>query len=168
MVNWNLVFTNTSLTVENYPWPVIRLSDLYLLYAEALNESGNGAAGLPYLNKIRERAGLGTIESSWTNFSKNPGKYSTIDGLRQIIQQERGIELAFEGSRFWDLRRWKTAPQVLSAPVYGWDINQTTSEDFHRRVLLYSPQFVGPRDYFWPVREYNLQVNPNLVQNPGW
>jgi hypothetical protein len=168
LVNWNLVYTSTNTTVESYPWPVMRLSDLYLLYAEALNESGTPAAALPYLNQVRARAGLQSVESSWSNFSINPTKYTTAAGLRDIIRQERGIEMAFEGSRFWDLRRWKTAPQVLSAPIYGWDILQSTPADYNRKVLLYNPQFVAPRDYFWPVKEYNLQVNPNLVQNSGW
>jgi hypothetical protein len=168
VVNWNLVYTSTNITAESYPWPVMRLSDLYLLYAEALNETGNSTTALPYLNQIRTRAGLNSIESSWTNFSTNPTKYTTVAGLRDIIRQERGIEMAFEGSRFWDLRRWKTAPQTLSAPIYGWDVAQTTFADYNRRVLLYSPRFIGPKDYFWPVKEYDIQVNPNLVQNPGW
>lgn len=168
LINWNLVATSTSVTMEYYPWPVMRLSDLYLLYAEALNETGAGNAALPYLNQIRDRAGLQTIESSWANFSKNPTKYTTKDGLREIIQQERGIELAFEGSRFWDQRRWKTAVNTLNKPIYGWDIIQTSFEDYNRRVLLFSPKFVSPRDYFWPIQEYDLQVNPNLVQNSGW
>lgn len=168
IVNWNLVFTTTSTTVESYPWPVMRLADLYLLYAEALNESGNSAAALPYLNQIRARAGLQSVESSWSAFSNNPTKYTSVDGLRDIIRQERGIEMAFEGSRFWDLRRWKTAPQVLSAPIYGWDVAQSTYEDYNRRVLLYNPRFIAPRDYFWPIKEYAIQINPNLVQNSGW
>lgn len=168
LVNWNLVYTATTTTVESYPWPVVRLSDLYLLYAEALNESGNASAALPYLNQIRARAGLPTVESAWTAYSTKPGKYTTTDGLRDIIRQERGIEMAFEGSRFWDVRRWKTAPQVLSAPIYGWDILQTTYADYNRKVLLYSPRFIAPRDYFWPIKEYDQQINPNLVQNTGW
>ncbi len=168
LVNWNLVASSTSLTVESYPWPVMRLSDLYLYYAEALNESGRSADALPYLNQIRARAGLQSIESSWGNFSNQPTKFTTVEGLRDIIRRERGIEMAFEGSRFWDVRRWKTAPQVLSEPIYGWDILQSTYADYNRRVLLYTPRFVGPRDYFWPIKEYDLQVNPNLVQNSGW
>lgn len=168
LVNWNLVFNTNSATVESYPWPVIRLGDLYLLYAEALNESGNAAEALPYLNQIRARAGLPTVEYAWTTYSTKPAKYASVEGLREIIRQERMIEMAFEGSRFWDLRRWKTAPQLLSQPIYGWDILQTTYEDYNRKVFLYNPRFVAPRDYFWPVREYNLQINPNLVQNTGW
>lgn len=168
LVNWNLVFTASTTTVESYPWPVVRLSDLYLLYAEALNETGDRSGALSYLNPIRSRAGLKTVEESWTNYSTQPTKYTSTTGLRDIIRQERAIELAFEGSRFWDLRRWKTAPAVLSAPIYGWDIVQSTYDDYNRKVLLYSPRFVAPRDYFWPVKEYDIQINPNLVQNTGW
>ncbi|MCD2425085.1 RagB/SusD family nutrient uptake outer membrane protein [Niabella pedocola] len=168
LVNWNLVVSQISLTVESYPWPVMRLSDLYLLYAEALNESGNTTAALPYLNQIRERAGLKSVETSWSAYSNNPTKYLSADGLREIIRQERSVEMAFEGSRFWDLRRWKTAPQELSKPIFGWDILQSTYEDYNRKVLLYNPQFIAPRDYFWPIQENNIQVNPNLVQNTGW
>lgn len=168
LVNWNLVFTASSTTVESYPWPVMRLADLYLLYAEALNESGDPSTALSYLNQIRARAGLPSVENAWATWSTKPGKYTTVEGLRDIIRQERLIEMAFEGSRFWDLRRWKTATQVLSAPIYGWDILQTTYADYNRKVLLYTPRFVAPRDYFWPIKEYNLQINPNLVQNTGW
>ncbi len=167
-VSWNLAFTSSTVTVESYPWPVMRLGDLYLLYAEALNESGDQASALTYVNQIRARAGLNTVESSWSNFSNKPGKFTTKDGLREIIHRERLIEMAFEGSRFWDLRRWKTAPTTLSEPIYGWDILQSTYEDYNKRLLLYSPRFVAPRDYFWPIKEYDMQINPHLVQNSGW
>lgn len=168
LVNWNLVYSATSNTVESYPWPVMRLGDLYLLYAEALNESGHGADALPYLNQIRARAGLPSVEQAWSAYSTKPTKYAATDGLRDIIRQERLIEMAFEGSRFWDLRRWKTAPQVLSTPIYGWDIEQSTYEDYNRKKLLYNPRFIAPRDYLWPIKEYDQQINPNLVQNTGW
>lgn len=168
LVNWNLVETQTSLTVESYPWPVMRLGDLYMLYAEAANEAGDGATALNYLNQIRERAGLNTVESSWTNFSTSPDKYTTKAGLRDIIQQERLIEMAFEASRFWDLRRWKKASQVLNQPIYGWDIIRPSYEDYNRRILLFTQSFVSPRDYFWPISEGNFLANPKLVQNLGW
>jgi hypothetical protein len=168
LVSPAMVATATSLVVESYPWPVMRLADLYLLYAEALNETGNPAAALPYLNLIRDRAGLKSVESSWSNYSSKPNKYTNVDGMRDIIRQERGIELAFEGSRFWDLRRWKTAARNLNQPIYGWNILQSTIEEYNSRVLLFNQSFNSPRDYFWPIGEYAIQVNPNLVQNKGW
>lgn len=168
LVNWNLVATKTSTTVESYPWPIMRLADLYLLYAEALNESGNSKDALPYLNQIRERAGLKSIEESWAAHSKRPDKYTTVTGLREIIHRERGIEMAFEASRFWDLRRWKTAAKALNEPVYGWNITQETTEEYNTRVFLFNQGFIAPRDYLWPINDYALQINPKLVQNTGW
>nr|WP_121274101.1 RagB/SusD family nutrient uptake outer membrane protein [Pedobacter schmidteae] len=168
LINWNLVTSGNSITTESYPWPIMRLGDLYMLYAEALNESGDMTTALTYTNKIRARAGLQTVESSWTNFSTNPGKYTNQLGLRDIIQQERLIEMAFEGSRFWDLRRWKKAAAMLNAPIYGWNIASKSYADYNTRVLLNNQTFNAPRDYFWPIKESNLIVNPNLVQNTGW
>jgi hypothetical protein len=168
LVNWNLVETQTSINLEAYPWPVMRLGDLYMLYAEAANETGDPATALSYANKIRERAGLKSIESSWTSFSTDPGKYTTKTGLREILHQERLIEMAFEGSRFWDLKRWKTAAQVLNQPIYGWDIVRPSYADYNRKVLLFTQSFVSPRDYFWPISENNFLANPKLVQNLGW
>lgn len=169
LVNWEMVLiSGGGVSVEDYPWPIMRMADLYLLYAEALNETGNQATALTYLNKVRERAGLETVESSWINYSTNPGKYQTKDGLREIIHQERLIELALEGQRFWDLRRWKKAASRLNTPIYGWDIIQEDYENYNRKVLLFDQKFNAPRDYFWPLSDGALIVNPNLVQNPGW
>lgn len=169
VVNWNLVASATSgASYETYPWPVMRLSDLYLLYAEALNENNKSAEALSYINAIRDRAGLKSVENSWSEFSIFPDKYKSVTGLRDIIHHERLIEMAFEGSRFWDLRRWKTAPKVLNSAIYGWDIVQDNYEDYNNRVLLFNQKFIAPRDYFWPIREYDIQINPNLVQNIGW
>ncbi|WP_316750775.1 RagB/SusD family nutrient uptake outer membrane protein [Pedobacter gandavensis] len=170
LINWKYTWSeNNVVTTERYPWPNFRLSDLYLLYAESLNEfSGPGNDVYEYLNRIRKRAGLKTIEESWTNFSNNPGKYRSKEGLRAIIRQERAIELSMEGSRFWDLRRWKTAGLELNGNVQGWDINQATSALYYRQLTFFSQRFVAPRDYLWPITENNLLVNEHLVQNPGW
>lgn len=170
VVNWNLTASAAGVTVESYPWPVMRLADLMLLYAEALNESNNGAQALPILNEIRSRAGLGTVESSWSTYAKSQfkTKYTSVEGLRNIIRQERGIELAFEGSRFWDLRRWKTAAQVLNGPIYTWNISRDNFADYNQRIIDYNQTFVSPRDYLWPISDRELQINPSLVQNTGW
>jgi len=170
LINWKFVWAaNNATSTERYPWPMFRLADLYLLYAEALNEfSGPGAEVYNYLNKIRDRSGLRTVQDSWTNFSNNPGKYQSKEGLRSIIRQERGIELALEGSRFWDLRRWKTAGTELNGNVQGWDKDQSDPTLYYRVITRYTQRFVAPRDYLWPIAESNLLINENLVQNPGW
>lgn len=166
-LNWHYEWA--TVTYLNYPWPEMRLSDLYLLYAEALNEAnGPGADAYTYINRVRERAGLPTVQDSWLNFSINPTKYTTKDGLRSIIQRERAVELCFEGQRFWDLLRWKTAGVELNSNVTGWSISENSPELYYRERSIYSRHFVIPRDYLWPIQESDLLINQNLVQNPNW
>ena len=169
LVNWESTFTQSSQR-KVYPWPEIRLADLYLMYAEALNEWKN----VPdddvyyYIDEVRKRAGLKGVVESWTDYSTNPSKPTTKDGMREIIQRERCIELAFEGHRFWDLRRWKTANSELNQPIEGWDISQKEPRAYYQKRTLYMQEFIAPRDYLWPIPEKDLRVNTDLVQNPGW
>lgn len=172
LVNWKFAFKEgNSNHIEEYPFPMIRHADLYLMYAEALNEAeGPSQEVYTYLDKVRERAGLEGVVDSWNKYSVNPGKPTTQAGLQSIIRRERNIEMSFEGSRFWDLRRWKLAAQELNKNITGWDRDQDKDhpELFYRLTNIYTQRFIAPRDYFWPIRENNLLVNPNLVQNPGW
>ncbi|HHU25278.1 MAG TPA: RagB/SusD family nutrient uptake outer membrane protein [Bacteroidales bacterium] len=164
----SVIGTGSTFTRESYPWPVIKLNDLYLLYAEALNEvNGPGDEVYLYLNKVRTRAGLPDVEDAWSNFSVNPNKYKTQEGLREIIHRERTIELIFEGQRFWDLRRWKTAVIELNKPITGWDLDQETAQGYYREKMVYNMTF-RTRDYLWPLNENTMLANPSLVQNPGW
>ncbi|SEW44405.1 RagB/SusD family nutrient uptake outer membrane protein [Chitinophaga arvensicola] len=170
LVNRKFIWqASNAVYIENYAWPEIRLADLYLLYAETLNEAqGPVATVQEYVNKVRQRAGLKTVATSWTQYSSNPAKFTTKDGMRAIIHQERGIELAFEGQRFWDLRRWKEAGVQLNGNIQGWDTNQSDANLYYKPVTFFSQRFVVPRDYLWPISEADIRVNPNLVQNPGW
>ncbi|KAA6332578.1 RagB/SusD family nutrient uptake outer membrane protein [termite gut metagenome] len=170
-VNWRFeIQSDGRFTVKDYPWPEIRLSDLYLLYAEALNEAadnqGNRDKAIEYVDFVRARAGLEGVKESWDEHANNT-KYNTQAGLRAIIQQERGIELMFEGHRYWDLRRWILGSK-LNQTIHDWDIEQETPIAYYRPKELFKQSFVEPRDYLAPFREYTLIVNPNLVQNPGW
>ena len=94
----------------DHDWIELRLADVILLYAEALNENGNTAGALTELNKIRTRAGL--EDSSATG----------QDGVRQAIQDERRLELAFEGQRWFDLVRTGTVDA---------EMGQTISSDYY-------------------------------------
>jgi starch-binding outer membrane protein, SusD/RagB family len=107
------------------------------------------------------------VVESWTNFSKNPSKPLAKEGFREIIQREQMIELVFEGKRCWDIRRWKKADIYLNMPIKGWDLEQSEAVYYYRVKQIYIPSFT-PRDYFWPISENAMVVNPNLVQNPGW
>ena len=170
----NGINTNTMLAYYDFPFPIIRLGDLYLLYAEALNElkTAPDAEVYEYIDIIRERAGLAGVVESWANHSIAPDKPSTKEGMREIIKQERLIELAFEGQRFWDLRRWKDAADYMNQPIKGWNINGKGLGFYN--VTTVFPQPGDPvytydfKDYLWPLREEEIIKNPNLVQNPGW
>ena len=156
-------------TWEYFPFPILRLADLYLMYAEALNEAdGPSDEIFYYLDLIRARAGLDGVVSSWKTHSSIPDKPESIQGRRSIIHQERAIELAFEAKRFWDIRRWKEIG-VLNETPEGWNLQGETPEDFYNVVSLprTSLEF-RVKDYFWPIMESSLYVNNNLVQNYGW
>ncbi|MCL3780688.1 RagB/SusD family nutrient uptake outer membrane protein [Prolixibacteraceae bacterium JC049] len=169
LVHWENVQTAPKgYSINSYPWPVIRLSDLYLMYAEALNESAGPSEEVKnYIDKVRERAGLKGVDEAWANYSNNPTKPDSKEGLREIIQQERMIELAYEGKRYFDLRRWKIAPNILNSDVLGFDVHQTTSEMFSDPKVLFTKRF-RQRDYFFPIKDSYIIRNRNLVQNLGW
>ena len=158
-------------TVTVYSWPVLRLADLYLLCSEALNEAyGPSQEAYQWIDLVRERAGLEGVEASWSKYARTAyqAKPTTQDGFRDIIQRERLIELANEGLRYWEIRRWKKAKEMWhNQPIQGWDVDQNETATYYRIRTLYTPQFTT-KDYFWPIREYDLTVNPNLDQNPGW
>ncbi|MFI5453393.1 RagB/SusD family nutrient uptake outer membrane protein [Pedobacter sp. UC225_61] len=171
LVEVNLVNSATANTVKQYDWPEIRLADLYLMYAEALNEATGPTNDdiYKYLDLIRTRAGLLGVKDSWNAYVDNgAAKLNDQAYVRQLIRRERGIELAFEGSRFWDLRRWKTAASELNAPISGWTISQVSPVGYYQTRVIYNQTFIAPRDYLWPIQSGAFRVNTNLVQNPGW
>lgn len=158
---------NGNLSAQPYPFPIMRLADMYLLYAEALNESGNISEAQVWIDKVRTRAGLDGVVASWASASSNPNKPTSKEGLRDIIQHERLIELVFEGQRFWDLRRWKRSSEFLNSSIRGWNVEGENNEAFYSVVTNGFYSF-STRDYLWPISEQDIIRNTNLVQNPGW
>jgi starch-binding outer membrane protein, SusD/RagB family len=160
---------NDQFSFEFFPFPVIRLADLYLMYAEALNEAGGATDEIfAYVDVIRARAGLEGVQQSWAAYSNQPNKPNTKDGRREIIHRERAIELAFEGKRFWDIRRWKEINVLNDAPQ-GWNVQGEIPADFYRVVYVaQDPPLFTTKDYFWPISQSDLLQNNNLLQNYGW
>lgn len=152
-----------------YSWPLIRLADLYLMYAEALNEvDGPTAECYEYIDKVRSRAGLNGVVDSWTNFAANASLVSEKEGLRDIIHQERLIELAFEGHRFWDLRRWKKSVSMMNhKPIMGWNVKAGLTGSYYSLTKVGEQRF-SERDYLWPLPLPVLLNNTSLKQNPDW
>ncbi|RIJ48041.1 RagB/SusD family nutrient uptake outer membrane protein [Maribellus luteus] len=159
----------TQYYAETYPFPVLRLADLYLYYAEALNETLDAPNEEVYqwIDQVRERAGLKGVVESWREHSIDPSKPTTKDGMRKIIQQERMIEFSFEGGRFWDLRRWKRTFEFQNRPVLGWNVFAQEVENYYKLNTVFVQSFTT-RDYLWPIAENEIILNPNIIQNVGW
>lgn len=175
LVNYKLIMTastNTGNTVS-YAFPIIRLADLYLLYAEALNEckANPDAEVYEYIQLVRNKAGLdeetGSLVESWKQYSNNPTKPTTKSGMRDIIRRERLIEFAFEGQRFYDLRRWRLAMEYLNQPVRGWNVSEKGEIGYYQVTYIATRKFML-RDYFWPVKKMDLYKNDRLIQSPQW
>lgn len=159
--------TDNGLSTERYAFPIIRLADLYLMYAEALNEtlSSPNSDVYTYIDLVRKRAGLDGVKESWQKYSKYPEKPNTKTGMREIIRMERLNELACEGKRFWDLRRWK---KELPREVKGWYVQGETAQEFYRVTTLYLRSRYSFKDYLWPLKVETVLKDPNLEQSPGW
>lgn len=143
---------------------IFRLGEIYLNYAEALNEYAPGHPDIKkYINLIRERAGIPQYGSA-ANQIPEPGNQTS---WREAIRKERRVELAFESFRYFDTRRWKIAEQTDAGPFYGMDVNATTSTDFQKRVVFENRVFLK-KNYLWNIVQSELNKDKNLVGNPGW
>lgn len=166
----------TGLLVK-YPFPLIRLAELYLNYAEALNEAEGPSKHdevIKYLDKIRLRSGVPGIKEAWSK-AKNAKTTFSKEEMRTIIRQERQIELSYEGHRSWDVRRWKIAKQEFDQDVKGWEITGKTTEEFYRVSngvatpdVIVTRNFPSEKYSLWPLSITELQKNKNLVQTDGW
>lgn len=143
------------------PEIIIRLGEIYLNYAEALNDYDPGNTDIvKYLNLIRARAGVPQYGSAGL-----PVPLSQAD-MRTKIWQERRVELAFETIRWFDIRRWKIAPQVMG-DVNGMNINKDDNS-FYTRVVASNHLFRTPASYWFPISQYDMDRALSMVQNPGW
>jgi hypothetical protein len=153
-----------------FPYPFIRLADLYLMRAEARNEyTGPGPEVWEDVNIIRRRAGIRDVQDVWSDpvYAKTLNKHTDPAGMREIILQERSIELSFEGIHYWDMIRHKKAITEFSQPITGWNVNGQTAEDFFILVPVQYRRF-PLASYLWPISVDEMNINSNLVNNPGW
>ena len=153
-----------------YPFPIVRLADLYLLYAEVLNEvkSAPDDEVYKYIDLVRKRASLEGVVDSWKKYSLDPNKPLSQDGMREIIHRERANELAFEGRYYCDIRRWKTIEQEFAKPIRGWSVTEGNPNEYYKVQTLQPSISFSVKDYFWPISQSALDVNRNLEQNPEW
>lgn len=150
------------------PSIIFRLADFYLLYAEFLNEvEPTNPDILMYINKVRERAGIPNLEVSYPDVVGNQQK------LREAIRRERRVELATEGQRYFDVRRWMIAENPVgeggqSGSFTGMNMATDNKEEFFQRKE-YEVRVFRKEMYLYPIPFAEIQKSRNvLVQNPGW
>lgn len=141
----------------NQARPLIRYAEVLLNYAEAKNEySGPSAEIYGALEAIRECAGMNPF-----NLPAGLSK----DEMREVIRHERRIELAFEGFRFWDVRRWMIAEETENKTMTGMEVirdgNNVTYNRFNVRKHIFRKA-----TYFWPIPYKEVAKSPELIQNP--
>jgi hypothetical protein len=156
--------TGTQYSHQQYSYPLVRLADLYLQYAEACAEYQGSldAKAQDYLSKVRARAGL--------NMDYFTGKSG--DALVKAVRRERMIELAFESQWYFDLRRWKTAEEWFANDRLGmWGLNDegTTNATFYQETQLINQPFVfSKKNYLLPIHINYVNANEYIVQNTGY
>jgi len=145
---------NPQFTRQECPWRYIRYTEVLLNYAEACLELGEDSEAQLYINKVRHRAGLPDINS-------------VGDELREKLRHERRIELMFEDQRYWDIRRWMIAPQLLSTDAMGVDIRYYYG-DINAKYTFFSvrERSWNDRSYFLPIHLDEMNRNNKLIQNP--
>ena len=148
-------------TVDQRHYDVyFRYTELFLIFAEAANEVGgpdqviNGMSARDVLAAIRERAGLAQPDDYLASITSK-------EGMRELIRNERRIELSFEGHRFWDLRRWGlTLNETVKGAFFngrGYDLNVVVEERNYQPFATYMP-----------IPNNEVLKFPELEQNAGW
>ena len=138
---------------------LMRYAEILLTYAEAkieLNELD--ATVYDAINEVRQRPDVNMPVIT-------AGK--SQDELRQIVRHERLVELAFEGLRFFDIRRWRIAEDVMPGKVLGMTYVDGNGDLQTVEVLAWE-NFFSERNYLWPVPQAERELNPGLGQNPNW
>jgi len=144
---------------------MLRYADVLLMYAEAKNELNQMTADVwdKTLRAIRARAGF--TDASALNFD---GSLSQAD-QRAVIRRERRVELAFEGLRIFDVRRWQIAEVVLNGPVKGIRVESGQFPRDENGYIIVENRIFQPKHQLWPVPQYELDQNPDLApNNTGW
>jgi starch-binding outer membrane protein, SusD/RagB family len=147
------------------PWVVMRYAEVLLNAAEATNEYYGAITEVyDWLKMIRSRAGI----TPGTNGLYGLKAGMTKEEMREAIWHERRVELAFEEHRYWDVRRWKIAPQTENAETHGMEITRAANGSFSYRVIVIRKHVFTDAMYFWPIPQSELTKSPALQQTPGY
>ena len=137
--------------------PLFRLAEIYLNYAEALNECDPTNPDIAlYLNKVRNRASLSNVSAL------------SQEQMRTVIQHERRVELAFEEHRSWDVHRWKIASSTLGAPLMGVQIERKPLGGYTYMPVKVEQRVFQPKMYWYPIPQSEVLKLKQWKQNNGW
>ncbi len=173
-------FTDEDITKARVSWIFMRYAEILLTYAEAKIEMGQlDATVTDAINKVRNRSGMPDVAAAVAG---------DVNKMRQLVRRERGVELALEGFRWFDIRRWKIAELVMPGKVYGaaktqadplgkpnfkksavTDLNNIpdyTSEA--NKIMSRDDRAFLPRHYLFPIPQQERNLNDKLTTNPGW
>lgn len=147
-------------------WPLYKISEMYLNYAEACNEkpTRDEAEALRYVNMTRRRADLNDLEVAYPEVKGNK------ELLRTLIQKERMVELAFEGHRYYDACRWMIAVKEFTGSNFTLNLMANNYEESWKRTdrVWQTPRLFQPKHYFFPINQAQLNEMKNITQNYGW
>jgi hypothetical protein len=139
---------------------LMRYAEVLLTYAEAKIEAGQiDMSVLNAINQVRQRPDV--MMPPLTSLG-------TQAEMRAIVRKERLLELAFEGLRFIDIRRWKIAENVMPGNIFGMTYKDAAGSFKTIQVQAWTNTFDKNRDYLWPIPQKERELNPNLTQNPNW
>ena len=148
--NLNGAITDRAHTPINFP--LIRLGDVLLMLAEAYNENGELTKAITEVNKVRARSQMPNLNSGASFLV-----VSNQQELQKRIRQERKVELAGEGHRYFDLKRWNQLDELsigyIEKSVVGDNLLTRGYQSRHK---------------LWPIPGQEIELNPMLTQNEGW
>jgi hypothetical protein len=150
-------------------YPIIRLADVYLMYAEAMtlgygidiDPEGFGLTAKAAVQAIRRRAGFLVSD-------KFLDGVATPEQMLRKIKHERRIELSFEEHYYFDLRRWMDAEAVLNRPITGVSIETVSGTDQYTYFTVDGRRKFSVSMYYHPIPINEIKITPGIEQNPGW
>ncbi len=163
---------------------LLRLAEMYLSYAEVLNECGYRDDAIAYVNMVRVRAGVpsygndGSVDESGNTVIP----YSdTYEDVRNRIRRERAVELSFESVRYFDVHRWKVADMTVGdgwvyptyheggegGAMYGLNVAKDIPLNFYEKKSFENRVF-DKKSYFFPIPQAEVRRNNLMIQNTGW
>ncbi|GHV09879.1 carbohydrate-binding protein [Bacteroidia bacterium] len=148
---------STASTASYHNWQFMRLAELYLNYAEAINEAEGPGKAYWYINEIRNRSGMPDLPGSLTQAQ-----------MRERIKRERAVELAFEEHRWWDVRRWMEGDKYFNGAFYGMDIVKNADGTFTSNRVVFETRVFTSKMNLYPIPISEMNKNDRYVQNQGW